>query len=73
MPTKPNPVFLCDGCNKKHDWTAAGGWKCSIWLYPTELFAIRVHGKCPMNYKEKVKKVFQRIGQQKQKGRKGNF
>ena len=50
MPNLINPnVHMCTGCPKARNWTAAGGWTCTVYLTPFTLMWYR-HGKpCPMN------------------------
>ena len=71
---KSNPVFMCEGCNKAHRWSATG-WKCRAYAEPLKVPAIKNFGRCPLNQKEQVltekDKQRVRVGQQKtrRKGR----
>lgn len=65
---KGNTVFCCDGCTHTNGWNAADGWQCAAYgKGARQTYSRRVFGICPMNRKEKAKKVFKRVGQQKTK------
>jgi hypothetical protein len=57
--TNINPVHMCTGCHKAGDWTAAGGWVCSVYKDPKVLMYFRHGTPCPFNRPvEVVKKKF---------------
>lgn len=65
---KGNPVFCCDGCTHTGAWNAADGYECLAYgKRARQTYSRRVFGICPLNRKEKTKKVFKRVGQQKQR------
>jgi hypothetical protein len=65
---KHNPVFCCEGCEYRGEWTAAGGYECKVYGdNARKMYSRRNFGLCPNNKKFKVKKVVGRVGQQKSK------
>ena len=61
-------IHMCTGCTKATDWSAAGGWTCSVYADPMKLIWARHGVPCPFNpvIVEGPKKRV-RVGQQKQK------
>ena len=59
---KENITTICEGCSKVNKFFKT----CGVYASPPLLFIN--HGKCPFNPpKEKAKKEFVRVGQQKTK------
>lgn len=56
-----NVVHMCTGCSKARNWTAAGGWECTVYPDPRKLMWYRHSKPCPFNpprVYDKKKKVF---------------